>query len=190
VSERDPDRPITIYDAHKLDAERLLESASAAGVVRGVTLRLANVYGPGAAPAAADRGVLNQMIRLAASGRNLTIFGDGSQLRDYTYVDDVALAFVQAAARAADISGRHFVLGSGERRTFAQIVDAVARRAGARAGREIAVRRVAPPVALDPIDARSYVVDASAFIAATGWRPAIDLDSGIDRTLDWIGATA
>jgi nucleoside-diphosphate-sugar epimerase len=49
---------------------------------------------------------------------------------------------------------------------------------------------VTPPIALDPIDARSYVVDASAFVAATGWRPAVDLETGIDRTLAWIGARA
>ena len=70
-------------------------------------------------PGATDRGVLNTMIRLASEGQRLSVYGDGAQLRDYTFIDDVAAAFVKAAGRAADISGRHFVIGTGERRTLA-----------------------------------------------------------------------
>ena len=186
LDERAPDQPITVYDTHKLAAERALEAASRSRIVRGATLRLANVYGPGAQPGAVDRGVLNRMIRLAVAGRPLQIYGDGSELRDYTFIDDIASAFVKAAGHAADISGRHFVVGSGDRRTIAQIMATVARRTEERVGRAVLLQHVPAPPSSDPIDARSYVVDASAFMAATGWRPSIDLETGIDRTLDWI----
>lgn len=185
LDERAPDQPITVYDSHKLEAERVLEAASRSGVVRGVTLRLANVYGPGA-QSGVDRGILNRMIRYTFTGHPLQIWGDGSELRDYTFVDDVAAAFVKAAGHAADISGRHFVVGSGDRRTIAQIVATVARRTEERVGHAVRLEHVPVPPSSDPIDARSYVVDASAFMAATGWRPSIDLETGIDRTLDWI----
>lgn len=190
LTEHEPDRPITVYDAHKLEAERLLEAASRTGTVHGVTLRLANVYGPGARSGAADRGVLNRMIRSAFEGAPLQIYGDGRQLRDYTFVDDVAMALVKAAGRAADISGGHFVVGSGARRTIAEIVAIVADRAALRTGTRVPVEFVPAPGRSDPIDARSYVVDAAAFTAATGWRPVVGLDAGIDRTLDWIAQGA
>lgn len=186
LDDRAKDQPITVYDSHKLEAERALEAASRSRIVRGVTLRLANVYGPGAQSGAVDRGVLNRMIRLAFKGHPLQIYGDGSQLRDYTFIDDIASAFVKAAGHAADILGRHFVVGSGDRRTLAQIVATVARRTEERVGHAVRVEHVPVPPSSDPIDARSYVVDASAFTAATGWRPSIDLETGIDRTLDWI----
>ncbi len=191
LDERAPDLPITIYDSHKLEAERALEAASRSRVANGVTLRLANVYGPGARAGAADRGVLNRMIRLAWEGRPLSVYGDGAQLRDYTFIDDVAAAFAKAAARSADISGRHFVVGTGARRTLAEAAQTVARLASLKTGRAVAVQHIPVPPSSDPIDARSYVVDAAAFTAATGWRPGIDLETGIDRTLDWIaqGAT-
>jgi UDP-glucose 4-epimerase len=186
LDEGAPDQPITVYDAHKLEAERALEVASRSRIVRGVTLRLANVYGPGTQSGAADRGVLNKMIRLARKGHPLQVYGDGSQLRDYTFVDDVAGAFVKAASHAADISGRHFVVGTGERRTLAETVALVAREASRKIGRTIPVEHVLAPPSADPIDARSYVVDARAFTDATGWRPTIDLVTGIGRTMDWI----
>ena len=190
LDERTPDRPITVYDTHKLEAEQLLEAAARARTVLGVTLRLANVYGPGARSGAADRGVLNKMIRLAFEGKALQIYGDGRQLRDYTFVDDVAAALVKAASHAADISGRHFVVGSGDRRTIAEIVNVVAERAAARTGTRVAIETVAAPPTSDPIDARSYIVDARAFRTATGWRPDVALDAGIDRTLAWIAQGA
>jgi UDP-glucose 4-epimerase len=190
LDEHAPDRPITVYDAHKLEAERVLEAASRSRIVNGVTLRLANVYGPGTASGATDRGVLNKMIRLAAKCRPLSIYGDGAQLRDYTFIDDVAAAFVRAAQRAADLCGRHFVVGSGERHTIAGAVGMVAGLASRRAGRPIPVVHTKAPASANPIDARSYIVNAAAFREATGWQPTIDLKTGVDRTLDWIAQRA
>jgi nucleoside-diphosphate-sugar epimerase len=180
LDESAPDRPMTVYDVHKLAAEKHLESASMRGQVHGVTLRFANIYGPGAASAATDRGVLNQMMRRASSGEPLTVFGAGDQLRDYTFVDDIVDALLRAASHAAALSGRHFVIGSGDRRTMAGIVQLVAARA------RVDVRRADPPAGQDPIDRRSYVVNASAFTKATGWSAKVALEDGINRTFDWI----
>lgn len=184
LDETAPDRPITIYDIHKLAAEKHLESASVHGLVHGVTLRLANIYGPGAASGAGDRGVLNQMMRRASSGEPLTVYGSGDQVRDYTFVDDVVDALLRAAAHAAALSGRHFVVGTGDRRTMAQIIQLVAARGG------VEVRRTEPPADHDPIDRRSYVVNASAFAGATRWSPKVALEDGINRTFEWIAERA
>ncbi len=70
VDEDAPDDPITIYDRHKLMAEQDLKAAAVNGDVRGATLRLANVYGPGARGQRADRDVLNRMIKTAHRRRD------------------------------------------------------------------------------------------------------------------------
>ena len=70
VDEDAPDDPITVYDRHKLIAEDDLKAAAAQGVVRGATLRLANVYGPGARGQPRDRDVLNRMIKTAIARRS------------------------------------------------------------------------------------------------------------------------
>ena len=190
LDEGAPDRPMTVYDIHKLAAEKHLEAASMRGQVRGVTLRFANIYGPGAASGAVDRGVLNQMMRRASNGEPLTVFGSGSQLRDYTFIDDIVDALLRAASHAVPLSGKHFVIGSGDRRSIAAIIQLVAERASSRLGRGIGVQRADPPADQDPIDRRSYVVDASAFTRATGWSPKVTLADGINRTLEWIAERA
>jgi dTDP-4-keto-6-deoxyhexose 4-ketoreductase len=118
------------------------------------------------------------------------VFGTGDRLRDYTFVDDIVDALVRAAAHAKPLSGRHFVIGSGDRRTMEDIIQLVAGRASSRLGRQVEVQYATPPPNQDPIDGRSYVVNASAFAKATGWAPTVTLEEGIDRTLDWIAERA
>ena len=97
VNEDEPDNPITAYDRHKLIAENDLKAAAAQGVVRGATLRLSNVYGPGRDGKPHDRDVLNRMIRAALAAEPLTVYGSGEYMRDYVFVEDVVDAFLRAA---------------------------------------------------------------------------------------------
>lgn len=183
VTEDMRDEPITVYDVHKLTAELYLKIYATAGVCRGVTLRLSNVYGPGPASGAKDRGVLNTMVRKALQGKPLTVFGDGSFLRDYVYVEDVAWAFLFAASRIERINGRHFLIGSGEGHTLAAAVKLVAERVSRVIGKVIPVSHVALPPTQTPIDTRNFVADVSRFCKATGWRPRTRLEDGIDLTI-------
>lgn len=184
IDERVADQPVTVYDTHKLAAEHELASATRAGHVLGVTLRLANVYGPGPRSGSLDRGVLNQFVRRALAGEPLILFGSGNYLRDYVYIRDVAAAFVAAAEHAAAVAGQHFVIGTGEKRTFAGAVRAVAAAVERRTGRAVPVLQQDEPAAMNAIDRRSYVVDASRFQAATGWRPQVMFDAGLEHTID------
>jgi len=77
VDESCNDNPITAYDLHKLTAENYLKFFSNSNLVRGVTLRLSNVYGPGPKSSNADRGVLNLMIQRGLAGEDLTMYGAG-----------------------------------------------------------------------------------------------------------------
>jgi nucleoside-diphosphate-sugar epimerase len=184
VNEDVPDAPITVYDRHKLIAENDLKTAAAEGTLRGATLRLANVYGPGAHGRRADRDVLNRMIGAAVIGQPLTIYGTGQHLRDYVFVEDVVDAFLAAAGHIERVNARHFVIGSGTGISIREAFELIAARVEARTGRRVPVITAEPPAPLSPIDERNFVADPSRFAAATGWRASRSLSDGIDRTIE------
>lgn len=183
VDESVRDNPVTVYDFHKMMAEESLKFFCRDGALRGACLRLSNVYGPGPQSSSADRGVLNRMIRRALNGESLTLHGDGSSIRDYTYIDDVVRAFLLAGAAGSDIDGRHFLIGSGKGWTLREAFELVARLASDRLGRTLAVDSIPAPSELDPIEFRNFVADTSAFAQATGWSPEIQLEEGIKLTM-------
>lgn len=185
VDESVNDDPVTIYDLHKLSAEKYLKHYIREGLVRGAILRLANVYGPGPKSSSADRGVLNLMMRKAIRGEPLTIYGTGHYMRDYVFVEDVAEAFVQAAIHIEKTNGGHFLLGSGQGHTLAAAINLVAERAGLKTGRRVPVQYVEPPSGLSPIESRNFVANITRFASATGWLPQVKLSEGIDRTLEY-----
>ncbi len=185
VGEGHADRPITIYDIHKLTAENYIKHYSAEGFVKGVILRLANVYGPGPKSSSADRGILNQMIGRALKREDLTVYGSGEFLRDYVYIEDVARAFIFAAENIAKISGQHFVIGTGNGMSIQEAFQRVAERVARKTGIVANVTTVAPPPNLPAIERRNFVADISRYSQLTGWRPAVSFDQGIDMTIDW-----
>jgi UDP-glucose 4-epimerase len=178
------DAPVTIYDLHKGIAERYLRYQAERGVVRGGSLRLANVYGPGPRSGAADRGVLNAMIAKALRGEPLTVYGDGRNIRDYVFVDDVVAAFTLAARHAPALGGRAHVIGAGVGHTIADAVALVAARVLARTGVRAPVVHVDPPRPPSPVESRDFVADSSGFSRATGWTARVKLADGIDRTIE------
>lgn len=184
VNEDEPDDPITAYDRGKLMAENDLKAAAAQGVVCAATLRLSNVYGPGATGKGHDRDVLNRMIKAALGGEPLTVYGTGEYLRDYVFVEDVADAFLRAAAHAEKINRRHFVVGSGRGVTIRGAFELVAARVESLTGRRVPVVTADAPAALSDIQRRNFVADPSRFSVATGWRPSWSLSDGIDRTIE------
>lgn len=184
VDEDAADCPLTVYDRHKLMAERELERAVSEGVVPGATLRLPNIYGPGSAGTSGDRHVLNRMVRMALRGETLKVFGSGDYLRDYLFVDDAVDAFLIAGAHAGRVSGRHYVIGSGSGISIRDAFELIAVRVEAQTGRRVPVVLAEPGRPLSGIEQRSFVANPARFVAATGWRPAWPLADGIDRTIE------
>jgi len=183
VNEDCPDHPITVYDLHKWMAENYLKHYTRMGVISGVVLRLANVYGPGPKSSSADRGVLNMMIRKALQGQALTVYGDGKYLRDYVYVEDVAQAFLSAVANIDIVSGKHFVIGSGEGYTIMEAINLVADRVALKTGTRVPVVNITPPSLLSPIEFRHFVADTRKYTKSTGWTAKNSLIEGIDATI-------
>ena len=184
VDETHPDNPPTVYDEHKLAAESQVKFHAAQGHIRGASLRLANVYGPGPRSRNVDRGVLNAMVRRAIAGEPLTIYGNGTYLRDYLYVLDAARAFAAAVGAIEKLNGGHWVVGSGEGHTIEDSFRLVAARAAARTGKHVPVEHVEPDAPLSALESRSFIADSSRFRAATGWRPHCMLQEGVDRTIE------
>jgi nucleoside-diphosphate-sugar epimerase len=184
VDETHPDNPVTIYDLHKLIAEQYLRYYVNEGVVDGVILRLANIYGPGPKSGSSDRGILNLMAHRALAGVPLTVYGKGNQIRDYLYVEDAARAFLTAAIHAGKLNGRHFVIGSEQGYTISQAMHLISERAALKTGIHTPVTHIDPPSPQSTIESRSFIANSKLFRESTGWQARYSLAEGVDRTLE------
>jgi len=185
VDESYPDKPVTVYDLHKLMAEKYLKYYAEQEFVRGTILRLANVYGPGPKSSNADRGILNMMIEKALRGDDLTVYGKGDNLRDYIYSKDVISAFLAAGSKMDVLNGRNFVIGSGIGHTLKEAFQLVSERVKILTGKAVSIVSVKPPESQSAIDERNFVADMAAFESFTNWAPNYRLQSGIDNTIEY-----
>ncbi|HEU5471630.1 MAG TPA: NAD-dependent epimerase/dehydratase [Actinophytocola sp.] len=180
----EPDRPRCAYSRHKLTAETLLKRATAAGVLRAVSLRLPTVYGHGPDSTADDRGVVAFMVRRALAGHDLTMWNDGSVRRDFVYIDDVTAAFTAAAAHVEALAGAHWLIGTGTGEPLGKVFTAIAELVARHTGRPPApVVSIPPPPHAEPTDLKSVEIDSTAFRTVTGWQPRIPLHEGLRRTV-------
>ena len=145
--------------------------------VRACSLRLTNVYGPRQLVKHNRQGFIGWFVRLAVEDREIEIYGDGSQLRDFVYVDDAAEAFVLAGAMDA-CNGEVFNVGGTEPTSHRDLVQLLLDVAGT--GR---VRFVEWPAEKKAIDIGSFYADSSRFMATTGWTPRVNLREGFTRTI-------
>jgi len=179
VTDDDCDRPRTLYDQHKLCAEQYLEWGTRQGFIRGVTLRFSTLFGAGPRVSSPDRGVINSMIRRAVRGESLTVYGDGSSLRDFLHVADAAAAMRHAAENIDSVAGDHFVVASGRSLTlleaFTRVAEAVEQIVGFRAE----VKQLPWPAEAIEIDRRSLRLDVSRFGRRTGWAPRYSFEEGV-----------
>lgn len=188
-SERD--RPETEYDHQKLRAELLLKEATAAGAVRGVSLRLPTVFGRPAAPGVSDRGVVSFMVRRALADEPLTLWHDGTVRRDLVCVEDIAGAFLAALRQPDPLIGGHWLLGSGEGRPLGDVFRTIARIVADRTGRPpVPVLSTTPPAHAPATDFSSVTIDSTAFRDATGWRPLVPLEEALRATVAALAAPA
>ncbi|MDA0633676.1 NAD-dependent epimerase/dehydratase family protein [Nonomuraea sp. MCN248] len=157
-------RPLTPYGATKAAAEMLLSAYSGVYGMRTVALRFANVYGPGMLR---KDSFVPRLMRAAAEGRGVQVYGDGGQLRDYVHVDDVVQAVL--LAWRVDHDGP-LIVGSGVSVSVNELIDAARKVTGA----PIPVERVPAKQGEMP----AVVLDVSA-ARAIGYRPRHDVTSGM-----------
>jgi UDP-glucose 4-epimerase len=145
--------------------------------VRACSLRLTNVYGPRQLLKHNRQGFIAWFIRLAIENRPIQIFGDGSQLRDFVYVDDAADAFLRAGA-SDGCNGEVFNVGGDQPITHRELTTLLMEVAGG--GR---VEYVDWPPEKKAIDIGSFYADSSKFTGTTGWAPTVALREGLRRTI-------
>jgi UDP-glucose 4-epimerase len=146
--------------------------------VRALSLRLTNVYGPRMRIKDARQGFLGIWVRRLLEGAPIEIWG-GAQRRDLAYVDDVAEAFVLAAARA-EMAGRAGNVGGAPALSLAELARLMVEANG---GGRIEVKEFPPE--RRAIDIGDYESDDRLFREITGWTPRVGLADGLARTLDF-----
>jgi CDP-paratose 2-epimerase len=122
------------------------------------------------------------MIR-AADGLPITIYGDGRQVRDALFVDDLVNAFLLAERHLPEIAGEAFNIGGGPANTLSllELVDRIALLNGRRPRLLFDEWRVG--------DQRWYVSDHRKFTLRTGWQPRVGIEDGVRRLSAWLGST-
>ena len=145
--------------------------------IRAVSLRLTNTYGPHLLMKHGRQGFITVFIRRAIEGEGLQVFGDGSQLRDFTYVSDAVDAFL-AAALTEECYGKPFNVGGTEPVPLIE----VARLCQEIAGKGGTVETVEWPPERKRIDIGSIYVDHTRFTEASGWEPRVELEEGLRET--------
>jgi UDP-glucose 4-epimerase len=145
--------------------------------IRACSLRLTNVYGPRQLIRHNRQGFIGWFIRLALEGREIQIYGDGSQLRDFVYVDDASDAFLRAGYDDA-CNGGVFNVGGSEPIAHHDLVALLLSASG-----RGTMRFVPWPDEKRRIDIGSFYSDYTRLTEATGWTPRVDLRTGLTATL-------
>jgi UDP-glucose 4-epimerase len=179
-SETMPLDPISPYAVAKLAAERYCVSFSR--VYPGfetVVLRYFNVFGPNQDPKSQYAAVVPRFITAIATAEPITIYGDGEQSRDFTYISNIVEANL-LAADAKDASGQIFNIAAGVAASVNELSELIGRALD-----KPVERRFEPPRAGD---VRDSWADVTAARNVLGYRPAVDLEEGLRRTIEFLGA--
>jgi len=177
VTESHPTRPTDVNGINKLAGESYHILYNNVYGVRACSLRMTNTYGPRHHMRTSRQGVLSWFIRLAMDDRDIPLYGDGSQVRDFNYVDDVVHALLLVMA-SEETNGEIYNLGSGEPKSLREAAELVVEVCGG--GRVVLVPF---PDAQKKIEIGDYEADFSKIRRAVGWRPATPLRDGIEKTV-------
>lgn len=177
VSERVGVDPHSPYAASKVCGEIYLGTYRHLYGLQSTSLALSNVYGPRQDPHG-EAGVVAIFCSALLDGRQGKIFGDGTAVRDYVFVDDVVDAFVRASGDAGN--GRRFNIGTGVGTSVRELHTAIARAAG------MADEPVFADARLGELQA--ITLDVSSARHGIGWEPFTALDEGVVRTFKWVRA--
>ena len=176
IKESAPTEPICSYGITKLAVEKYHGLFELLHGLRFIVFRLSNPFGEGQRPGAqgAIAAFVNKMLR----GEPIEIWGDGSVVRDYIYIENAIDALIKGMEYAG--AQRIFNLGSGEGRSLNELLEALEHVAGRKAQRHYVSSRA--------IDAPRNVLDINLVKTEMGWAPQMTFDEGLARTWEWYRA--
>lgn len=179
VDEAHPIRPVDVNGINKLAGEWYHLLYNNVYGIRACALRLTNTYGPGMRVKDARQTFLGIWIKSMIEGKPILVFGDGTQLRDFNYVDDVVEALLLAALDPKS-DGQVFNLGSKEVVGLLQLAQMLSEL------KPGASYQVVPfPPERKAIDIGDYYSNFDKFQVAMGWQPRISLSQGLAECLDY-----
>jgi UDP-glucose 4-epimerase len=175
--------PISPYAVSKLAGEHYMRSFTRVYGLETVTIRYFNVFGPHQDPSSQYSGVLAKFSLAMLEGRTPVIYGDGSQSRDFTYIENVVDANLRAVqAPAEKVSGGVFNVATEQRITLNDAVKSLRELTGYTGPVEYAPPRAG--------DIAHSLADISLARAAFGYEPTVNFHEGLRRTLHWYRALA
>jgi nucleoside-diphosphate-sugar epimerase len=173
-----PGNPISPYAVSKYAGELYAQSFARVLGLETVSLRYFNVFGPRQHPTSQYAAVIPRFIRAMLQGEQPTIFGDGQQSRDFTYIDNVVSANLLACtAPAKDVSGKVFNVAAGKKFSLLETYEALAELIGF----------TKPPLFGPPRsgDVRDSLADTARAQQAMGYKTLVDFKEGLNRTVAW-----
>jgi UDP-N-acetylglucosamine/UDP-N-acetyl-alpha-D-glucosaminouronate 4-epimerase len=171
-----PTDPLSPYALQKLVAEQYCRMFTRLYGLETVTIRYFNVFGPRQDPGSPYSGVISRFAAALLAGRRPVIYGDGQQTRDFTYVDNVVNGVLRAC-ETDGATGEVINVATGGRVSLNELLAAMNRIAGTRLEAEYQ-----PPREGDVRDSQADVSKAGRLL---GYRPIVDLETGLRRTLEW-----
>jgi nucleoside-diphosphate-sugar epimerase len=169
-------QPVSPYGVTKLAAEQLCYLYFVNHKVPTTSVRYFTVYGPRQRPDMA----FNKFIKAALAGQPITLYGDGEQTRDFTFVSDAVAATVAAGEKG--VPGRAYNVGGGSRVSVNHVLEIISRLAG----KPLDVRREA----VQKGDMRDTFADTTLARADLGFAPAVSLEEGLEAEFRWLSTTS
>ena len=167
--------PMSPYAVSKLAAEGYCRAFTNVYGMETVALRYFNVFGPLQDPTSQYAAVLPNFITAALEDRQPTIFGDGEQSRDFTFIENVVSANILAAT-APDASGRTFNVACGKAVKLNEVIELIAELTGKTIEANYEDARTG--------DIRNSLADITAASEVLGYQPLVDFREGLSRTID------
>ena len=179
VDETHPQRPVDVNGINKVSGESYHLLYNHVYGIRTVSLRLTNTYGPRQLMKHNRQGFVYWFIRQAIEGKELQIFGDGKQLRDFTYVDDVVDALLVAGG-SEEAYGKVFNLGGERPYSLLEFTEILLEECD-----DASFKIVPFPPDKKLIDIGDFYADYTLIKDTLGWSPAVELKEGLKRTVDY-----
>lgn len=178
VNEDFPLNPTSIYGLHKLTVEHYYRLYSLHHGIPYTIIRLTNPYGPYQDPERKDFGIVNKFIISAIQNETIEIYGNGSQLRDYIYIEDVTDALIKAAI-ADTTENKIFNLGYGTSITLEEMVHQIIGLVGS--GK---IQNIFWPSQAQKVETGDFRCDIDRITSALHWKPKFTLEEGLIRTIN------
>lgn len=180
LTEDHPKDPLSAYGVVKLAIEKYLRLYYLQFGLRSYSLRISNAYGPGQLQGAVIGSVahfLKQMVK----GEPITIWGDGTIVRDYVFIDDIADAFTSCVLNSGSLQPGSYNIGTGKGYSLSQVIDLISEVTGLSAAVNYMAGR--------DFDVQNIVLDSSKMTKECGWHAQTELKEGIRQMFESVSSS-